>query len=254
MENTDDNDSEIFYDAYERISECQKNSSLGGNSNAKISNVFSKERMETIYHDVIGIKEKENCGNIFGDSKEKQKYPICEEEKENVVSENEKDLNLYPNFENKFEIVKSSKNENQVKTIEKTNNATLRNKSEMMHNGIKEKDIDIEYLRQNLKQIQTKSKNIKDKHFQNLFELQCFQGDSQQILVAKISYGGKYLATGGLSGVLKIWIIYTEEDSLENYENRGIFSYLKFLNENAFRSYDVHKKEIIEINWHPRVN
>jgi len=253
MDNTDDNDSEIFYDAYERISESQKNSSLGGNSNSIFSNLFSKERKETIYHDLIDIKEKENCENNLGHSKEKQKYPICEEEKENVISENKKDFNPHPKLENKFEMVKS-KNENRVKSIDKTNINTLRNKSELMHHGIKEKDIDIEYLRQNLKQIQTKSKNIKDKHFQNLFELQCFQGDSQQILVAKISYGGKYLATGGLSGVLKIWIIYTEEDSLENYENRGIFCYLKFLNENAFRSYDVHKKEIIEINWHPRVN
>jgi hypothetical protein len=252
MDNTDDNDSEIFYDAYERISECQKNSTKDDNCCPTSTNVFSKVKRETEYHDVIDINDKE-YENVFKYSKEKVENQIFEvAEKEKTVIENKTQINQNQKFEKKIDLT-LSQNESDEKRLDKLNMTISRIKSENIHHKIKEKDIDIDYLKQNLKHIQTKSKGIKDKHFQNLFELQCFQGDSQQILVAKISYGGKYLATGGLSGVLKIWTIYTEEDSVENYESKGVFSYLKFLNENAYRVYTNHKKEIIEINWHQKV-
>lgn len=126
-------------------------------------------------------------------------------------------------------------------------------KMELMKNDINDLNIDIEYFKKNLKIVQAKFKGVKEKHFQNLMELQCFQGDSEQIWAARISHDGKFLATGGKSGVLKIWELYTFEESLDEYEYRGLISFLKFINESAYRIYTEHINDIIDLCWSPKV-
>lgn len=254
MYNKEDDDNEIFYDAYERISECQKNSGKDLIKEVKQENVFSRALSDTIYHEAIDSKEKENfnANTETNSNKEIDKINQNNLDHNNILQNNHKENLLFNDIK---KIFNSQPNRSKQESEDKKNNNTIAiSKKESMQEDMRNIDIDIEYLKKNMRLILTKAKGIKDKHFQNLFELQCFQGDSHQILVAKISYGGKFLATGGLSGVLKIWQIYSEDDSIENYENRGVNSFLKFLNENAFRIYTAHKKEIIDISWHPKVN
>jgi WD40 repeat protein len=94
-----------------------------------------------------------------------------------------------------------------------------------------------------------------NKHFKHLFELQNFQADFQQIWVAKISPDGKYLATGGKTGVLKIFQILNI--NLDNYNDsyslKDILPYLNFMKEHPIRVYNDHSNDIIDICWSPRV-
>jgi WD40 repeat protein len=127
-------------------------------------------------------------------------------------------------------------------------------KIEILKEEINELNLDEEFLKKLLRQIVSKSKqpNMKDKHINNLLELQSFQADSQQIWSAKISNDGRYLATGGKSGVIKLFEIYSLEESIDNYEYKGIASFLKFINESAFRVYTEHSNDIIELRWSPK--
>ena len=70
----------------------------------------------------------------------------------------------------------------------------------------------IEYITSNLKIIKSKSSSTK-RALSSLIEIQNFQCDVDTIWVIKLSYNGKYLATGGKSGVLKIWEILTMKDN-----------------------------------------
>lgn len=140
----------------------------------------------------------------------------------------------------------------EAKMIKEQEQEKLR-KLELLSEELKEITVDLEFLRKNLKTIIPKNKGVKDKHLTNAFELQNFQADSQQIWVAKFSVNGKYLATGGKSGVLKIWEIFSEDDSINNYEYKGLISYLKLINETAFRIYTEHVEDIIDICWNSKV-
>ncbi len=98
--------------------------------------------------------------------------------------------------------------------------------------------------------------NPKHKHFRNLVELQNFQADFQQIWVIKLSPSGEYLATGGRTGILKIFeIIGTNSNEIKDcYTSQDILSYLNFISEVPVRSYNHHSDDIIDICWSPRVN
>ena len=62
-------------------------------------------------------------------------------------------------------------------------------------------------------------------NFQNeLIELQKFKADSEQIWVASLDKEHNYLATGGKSGVLKIWKMNTLIDDNNKYNNPFLFS------------------------------
>ena len=65
------------------------------------------------------------------------------------------------------------------------------------------------FLKSNYKLIKTYTSqgfNIKKRNFQNeLLQLQNFKADSEQIWVAVLDSSHNFLATGGKSGVLKIW-------------------------------------------------
>ena len=106
----------------------------------------------------------------------------------------------------------------------------------------------IEYITSNLKIIKSKSSSTK-RALSSLIEIQNFQCDVDTIWVIKLSYNGKYLATGGKSGVLKIWEILTMKDSIDAYERKNILKYMNYCNEDAYRIYTEHSKDIIDIAW-----
>jgi WD40 repeat protein len=117
-------------------------------------------------------------------------------------------------------------------------------KQELLRTDVKERTVNLEYFKRIYKILPLNT----NKHFNTLLELQNFQADSDHIWVAKFSNDHRYLATGGTSRVLKIWEIYTYEQSFENYE--GDFKeFLPFLNETAFRIYSEHSDSIIDIAW-----
>lgn len=76
-----------------------------------------------------------------------------------------------------------------------------------------------------------------------------------QIWVVKISFDGKYIATGGKSGILKIFEILTShfECYNESYNDETIFEYLNFISPNPIRIYKDHTNDIIDISWCPQV-
>ena len=105
-------------------------------------------------------------------------------------------------------------------------------------------------------------------NFQNeLIELQNFKADSEQIWVASIDSTYNYLATGGKSGVLKIWKINTMLDD-ENkyiksvlYKNKNysinkedIKSFLNIIEESVYKIYYSHTSDITDISWSKKYN
>lgn len=223
---------EIFYDASDNLSP-QKKPKIKNNFNfdSNVENIpetqilRTAERRETLYEDANDNQDPQQIYyNDFG---------------------NERLSNI--SQRSSTQTFQSELNEKKEREKEKNR------KFELMSEELKEMTIDLEFMKKNFKLILPKSKGLKEKHLSNVFELQNFQGDSQQIWALKISTDGKYLATGGKSGVVKIWEIFTEEESLENYEYKGLISYFKFINETAYRIYTEHSQDIIDICWNLKV-
>jgi len=217
------NDDEIFYEANDNIYESANPSDYTKKRLSKESNIRT-----SIYEDAIDNKadviseELENLESITINA------TTLETEKTDKLNDNDISSDVV-------------NNKNVVKEKER--------KLELLRDDLKEITINVEFLKKNFRQIISKNKGIKEKHFHMLFELQNFVADSEQIWTAKISYDGKYLATGGKSGVLKVWEIYSENESLDNYEYKGFISYFKLFNENAYRVYTEHTKDIIDLCW-----
>lgn len=256
MQKNENEEDEIFYEARETMNsplklkntssfnfdiaqgkdtgEAVKSSSFNRNStfyfeatNTKSDFARSSFRRETVYEDAIDLDDKDNAEN-------KEQGQV-----------------------NPFTLVMTKTCDSLAsKTVEfdELRDQERKRKTSLLDEDLKSVNLDLEFLKKNYKTINVKTKGIKDKHIQNLIELQCFQGDSQQIWAAKISYDGKYIATGGKSGVLKIWGIFSEDESLDNYESQAFNAYFQFINENAFRIYTEHTQDIIDICWSPRVN
>jgi hypothetical protein len=245
MNDIDDDD--IFYDAKESLS---KDVSPVGKSKSRLSNIRDSQnnsikRQASVYEDVTDAIEN-NFSEFILENNVKEE--IDNLKPFNKVSENYENIESMENL--KTMSTKSFHNESMER---KEREQDKLRKLELMNEELKEISLDTEFLKKNLKTILVKNKGIKEKHLQNLFELQNFQGDSQQIWTARFSSDGRYLATGGKSGVLKIWEIYTEEESLDNYEFKGILSYIKLVNESAFKIYTEHTQDIIDICWNPKV-
>jgi WD40 repeat protein len=219
-------DEEIFYEASESIVE-----GIDIIQNVKVEEIHNKIEFDK-------IERKDTIYEIADELRESKTTPI----KSVIHSKTQS--------ENSFVEVSPIK---EAKMRKEQEQEKLR-KLELLSEELKEITVDLEFLRKNLKTILPKNKGVKDKHLTNVFELQNFQADSQQIWVAKFSVDGKYLATGGKSGVLKIWEIFSEDDSLNNYEYKGIISYLKLINETAYRIYTEHVEDIIDICWNSKVS
>lgn len=129
----------------------------------------------------------------------------------------------------------------------------IMNKIESVKKNFPLMTLDYVFLKKNYKIIQAKSKrekSTKNNHLVNLFEIQNFRADSEEIWAVRISNKGEYMATGGKSGVLKIWEIISYTDSILDYKpERGLSDYLNYINETAFRIYTEHQKDIIDICW-----
>ena len=111
----------------------------------------------------------------------------------------------------------------------------------------------------------TKGFDKKRINFQNeLVELQKFKVDSEQIWVAAFDINRNYLATGGKTGVLKIWRINTMLDDQNKYINSFLFkdknsqtvlndeekkSFLNIIDESIYKIYYNHSSDITDISW-----
>ena len=111
----------------------------------------------------------------------------------------------------------------------------------------------------------TKGFDKKRINFQNeLVELQKFKVDSEQIWVAAFDVEKNYLATGGKTGVLKIWRINTMLDDQNKYINSFLFkdknsqtvlndeekkSFLNIIDESIYKIYYNHSSDITDISW-----
>jgi len=111
----------------------------------------------------------------------------------------------------------------------------------------------------------TKGFDKKRINFQNeLVELQKFKVDSEQIWVAALDVDKNYLATGGKTGVLKIWRINTMLDDQNKYINSFLFkdkntetvlnedekkSFLNIIDESIYKIYYNHSSDITDISW-----
>ena len=121
------------------------------------------------------------------------------------------------------------------------------------------------FLKSNYKLIKTYSSKgfmSKKRNFQNeLLELQNFKADSEQIWVAVLNSFHTFLATGGKSGVLKIWKMNTIRDDDNKYNKSLLFSenkerklcdtkcFLNIIEETVYKIYCEHSLDIIDISW-----
>ena len=114
----------------------------------------------------------------------------------------------------------------------------------------KEEEIIIEGKRE----IKSKLYSIKEenKKLKNLYEIQLFKGEPEKIWVGKFSNDGKYFATGGHSGVIKIWEILlnsNNKNKIELNNKNNIINNLNFFQEDAFKIYSEHNGDITDIAW-----
>jgi WD40 repeat protein len=118
-----------------------------------------------------------------------------------------------------------------------------------------------------IKPYTSKGFDSKKINFQNeLIELQKFKADSEQIWVASLDNFHNYLATGGKSGVLKIWKINTLQDDNNKYNNplllfsnnkedkefktdEEVKNYLNIIDETVYKIFCEHTLDIIDIAW-----
>ena len=118
-----------------------------------------------------------------------------------------------------------------------------------------------------------KGHNIDDDElvFSKIHEVQSFDADSKIIWTVKISNDRKYIATGGMSRLLKIFIILEDSYNSVNFSssiiksntsnspiipfsNKEQINVFKLFNETAFREFKGHQNDIIDISWGVNVN
>ena len=117
--------------------------------------------------------------------------------------------------------------------------------------------LDINLLQTHFKKIKVysnlssnkKNKNsISPAHFNNLFELQNFHADYQELWCAKVNSNSTYLATGGKSGILKIWEL-IQYDLNFKLNPKEIYSSMQLINEKPYKEYIDHVDDIVDICW-----
>ncbi len=171
------------------------------------------------------------------------------------VSENEINNYTYPNTILKKFIQDKNLNEENFANEEKQKlrfgrMGTIKNELQ----GIKISGDFYDYFKKNFKQVRSFCKHYKkERHLDNLFEIQNIQMDIEEIWIAKFRQDGKYFATGGKSGTLKIWETLNLDNSLEEYTKSGINGFFKFFKDYPFRIYKEHFSDIIDICWSNKV-
>lgn len=114
----------------------------------------------------------------------------------------------------------------------------------------------------------------KDTFFQNLYEVQNFDIEDNSIWIIKLSNDGKFIATGGISGVLKVYplnhdycpeatsfscnrkVSYGNNDchsaflsNSTSYSSNNSLSAFKVIKESAVKIFKGHLNDIIDICW-----
>lgn len=117
--------------------------------------------------------------------------------------------------------------------------------------------LNITFMKKKLRSIPIKTKNVSknNRHFDTLIELQNINCDQNRspIWIFKFSCDGKYIATGGKKGTLKIFEVMTNEYDKyqEAYNDTDIIQYLHFINEQPLRTFNYHSSDIIDLSWSP---
>ena len=127
--------------------------------------------------------------------------------------------------------------------------------SEIEFNGIRKDEIDMNFLKQKLRIIPSKTykKSTKENYIKNLVEVQNFFAEKSPIWVMKISKNYEYLATGGKNGCIKIFSFfnYNSDDFDFIYTKKNILNYFKLISEKPILNLNKHKKDITDLSWSP---
>ena len=205
----------------------------------------------------------------------------------NIISNNSCDINIentinnlnttYINnslflLENSKDLIDLSRNEiiinNNLNFLNKFNNKSIEEnyltqekeklrygRIETIKNELEDSKQNCDFFKKNFNFLKFISRNRKkEKHLKNLIEIQNLQIDLEEIWICKFRQDGKYLATAGKSGTLKIWETLSLDDSLEEYIKSGICGFFKFFKDYPFRIYKEHISDIIDICWSNKVN
>ena len=179
------------------------------------------------FESVSSIKKSNNSNNS-NDSSSSPSLPIEENKKIKIMNNSAINQNNISNKNISIEI----QNKNNLTTaiihkeiidIPKVINQTLENyyKNSLKIKFKKSINKSLIYLQSKynfIKPYTSKGFNSKKINFQNeLLELQNFKADSEQIWVASLDKNHNYLATGGKSGVVKIWKMNTLQDDDNKY-------------------------------------
>jgi len=128
--------------------------------------------------------------------------------------------------------------------------------SEIDINNIKQDEIDLNFLKKNMRTIPVKVHKIsnpKNRYIKTLLEVQNFFIEDSSIWVMKLSNNYEYLATGCKNGSIKIFTIlgYDSEEFELIYNKKNIMNYFKLISEKPLLQLQKHTKDIIDLSWSP---
>ena len=224
------------------------------------------------FESVSSIKKSNNSNNS-NDSSSSPSLPIEENKKIKIMNNsainqnNISNKNISIEIQNKNNLTTAIINK-EIIDIPKVINQTLENyyKNSLKIKFKKSINKSLIYLQSKynfIKPYTSKGFNSKKINFQNeLLELQNFKADSEQIWVASLDKNHNYLATGGKSGVVKIWKMNTLQDDDNKYNNsillfnnkelksdEEIKHFLNIIDESVYKLYCEHSLDIIDIAW-----
>ncbi len=224
------------------------------------------------FESVSSIKKSNNSNNS-NDSSSSPSLPIEENRKIKIMNNsainqnNISNKNISIEIQNKNNLTTAIINK-EIIDIPKVINQTLENyyKNSLKIKFKKSINKSLIYLQSKynfIKPYTSKGFNSKKINFQNeLLELQNFKADSEQIWVASLDKNHNYLATGGKSGVVKIWKMNTLQDDDNKYNNsillfnnkelksdEEIKHFLNIIDESVYKLYCEHSLDIIDIAW-----
>lgn len=121
-------------------------------------------------------------------------------------------------------------------------------------NNIKQDEIDLNYLKKNLRTIPVKVHKISNhnnRYIKTLLEVQNFFAEDSSIWVMKLSNNFEYLATGSKNGSIKIFTIlgFDSEEFELIYNKKNILNYFKLISEKPLLQLKKHTKDIIDLSW-----
>jgi len=253
------NDNDEFYDAIEDEKQIVE---------------LIKQRVFHFSNDEVSTTDKDNYNavnkiNITYNTDNPEKYDEHEKYESNekhdnnnnsveIIENDEEKLNaLYNLYENQNKSkLSNSKLSSNTKIINELEKEIIYRNLQAKSKSIKQENLNlnINLLKTYLGPIHVSSKlnNRKASHFINLFEIQNFQADYQELWCTKLNCNGKYLATGGKSCILKIWELIEYDFSLQlnkNIKPKDLLNSIHLIKETAYREYLDHVDDIIDISW-----